>query len=81
MLWFILFTVPGPPASVAVVDRVLIWLPPQSPNGNLTGYNIRVYSDGNVGLGQTNNVDANTFYYKLTTSNLPTGNSLKVQVS
>ena len=71
------FTVPGPPASVAVVDHVVIWQAPQSPNGNLTGYSIRVYSDTNM---RSINVGANTLYYKLTIGNLPTGDNLRVQV-
>ena len=78
---FILFTVPGPPASVAVIDRVVTWQAPQSPNGILTGYIIRVYSDGNIEQAQIINVGVNPWYYQLTTSNLPDGNNLQVQVS
>ena len=78
--FFILFTVPGPPASVAVLDRTVIWQPPQSPNGKLTGYIIRVYSAGNIGQARTINVGVNPLYYQLMTDNLPAGNNLLVQV-
>ena len=64
-----------------MVDRAVIWQAPQSPNGILTGYIIRVYSDGNIGQAQIINVDVNLFYRQLTTSNLPDGNNLQVQVS
>ena len=80
-LTLILFTVPGPPSSVAVVDRVVIWQPPQSPNGNLLGYIIRVYSAGNIGQAQTINVGVDPLYRRLTTDNLPAGNNLQVQVT
>ena len=60
-----------------MVDRVTVWQPPLSANGNLTGYTIRVYSDGNT---RSINVGANTSYYKLTTDDLPTGDNLQVQV-
>ena len=78
--FFILFTVPGPPASVAVLDRTVIWQSPQSPNGNLLGYIIRVYSAGNIGQAQTINVGVNPLYYQLMTEHLPAGNNLQVQV-
>ena len=63
-----------------MVDRVVIWQPPQSPNGNLLGYIIRVYSTGNIEQAQTINVGVNPLYRKLTTDNLPAGNNLQVQV-
>ena len=59
----------------------IIWQSPQSPNGNLLGYIIRVYSTGNIEQAQTINVGVNPLYRKLTTGNLPAGNNLlQVQV-
>ena len=76
---FILFSVPCPPASVAVVDRAVIWQPPKCPNGNLLGYDIRVYSASNIGQAQIiNNVDVNSMHHKL--FSIPDGNDLRVQV-
>ena len=74
--------VSGPPASVAVVNQVAIWEPPQSPNGDLTGYTIRVYRDGNVGQAQIINVGVKPLHYQVTSSDIPDGaGDILVQVT
>ena len=36
-------TVPGPPQSVRILDNtVVFWQAPQVPNGNITGYEVRI---------------------------------------
>ena len=73
-------TVPGPPARVNVVGCTVIWQPPQTPNGNLVGYTIRVYPDGNVEQAQIINVGTTDMYHQLSASGLPAGDNLLVQV-
>ena len=74
-------TVPGPPAQVVVVGCTVIWKPPQTPNGNLLGYIIRIYPEGSVGQAQSVNKNADDFYHALTDFNLPAGGNLRVQVT
>ena len=64
-----------------VVGCTVIWQPPQTPNGNLVGYTIRVYPDGNV--EQAKIIIVNTtddMYHQLSASSLPDGDNLLVQV-
>ena len=74
-------TVPGPPAQVVVAGCTVIWKPPQTPNGNLLGYIIRVYPEGCVGQAQSVNKTADESYHALTCANLPAGGNLQVQVA
>ena len=76
--------VPGPLADVAVLGRndtiVIVWRPPQNPNGELLGYSIRFYELGMV--DQANNVDkeASEYYHVLTDADVPSGSNIQVQV-
>ena len=38
------YAVPGPPQNVHVLDNttVVFWQAPQEPNGNITGYEVRI---------------------------------------
>ena len=71
---------PGPPAQVNVINGIVIWQPPQTPNGKLLGYTIRVYSACNVEQAQTIDVGTSNLYHELPTSDLPAGDNLQVQV-
>ena len=73
-------TVPGPPTCV-VVGCIVICQPPQTPNGNLLGYDIRVYPEGSEGQAQIVNKTADEFYHVLTDVNLPAKGNLRVQVT
>ena len=75
-------TVPGPPARVVVVGcNTVIWQPPQTPNGNLSGYIIRVYPNGSEGQAHVVNKSADDFYHTFACADLPAGDNLLVQVT
>ena len=66
---------------MAVVHCTVIWKPPETPNGVLLGYTIRVYPVGSVGQARTVNKSADDFYHAFTSANIPSGDNLQVQVT
>ena len=56
---------PGPPTNVELIkDAVLLWQPPDTPNGVIQGYDIQLtYENRN---SKIKHVDSDTFFYILT---------------
>ena len=75
-------TVPGSLADVAILGDnntfIIVWQPPENPNGKLLGYTIRVYPLDNIDRALTVDKEANDYYHVLTV--VPRESNLRVQV-
>ena len=58
---------PGPPTNVELIkDAVLLWQPPDTPNGVIQGYDIQLTYENRKLKTKLISVDSDTFSYNLT---------------
>ena len=73
-----LSTVPGPPKNVRGLCTVVVWQPPEQPNGVITGYDIRFFRGSTSGLIIPKG--SNDLFHEVVISDIPSGASQDVTV-
>ena len=76
------YAVPGPPQNVRVLDgtTVVFWQAPQKPNGNITGYEVRISTTSRQTIRDI--PGSRVLYYAITRNDVPNGiNMAQIEVS
>ena len=75
------YAVPGRPQNVHVLDNttVVFWQAPQEPNGNITGYEVRISTTSRQTI---RDIPGSRVYYGITRSDVPNDISMaRIEVS
>ena len=85
VLFLHLNAVPGPPTRVDIVANVVsVWQNPETPNGVMTGFDVRISllnEDASTkGTIYNTSLLPDTFYHVLRTSEIPTNSIISFEV-
>ena len=74
-------TVPGPPQSVRILENtVVLWQAPQVPNGNITGYEVRISTTSGQTIATRIITDSGVHHYVIRENDVTDNSILMAQI-
>ena len=75
------YTVPGPPTYVQVLEKtVVLWQAPQVPNGNITGYEVRISTTSGQTITTRNIPGSEVLHYVIRENDVADNNLRMAQI-